>query len=105
MKKALVSLAALGLTLASTGVLAAVADFPTADSNRDGYVSWTEFNLLFPDVSEEEFNAADASGDGRLSLDEYDAMTVTTGSVAASSPPALDVQPIPQSLTWTDPDD
>lgn len=105
MNKTFVSLAALGLALAGTGALAATTDFPTADSNRDGYVSWTEFNLLFPDVTEEEFKAADANADGQLSLDEYDGIAVTTGSIGSAPAAATEAQPIPQSLTWVDPDD
>jgi hypothetical protein len=99
MKNTFVSLAALALTLASTGVLAAVGDFPTADSDRNGYVSWAEFNLLYPDVTEEEFKAADADADGQLSLDEYDAMAVTTGSVGTAPPLIDEAQPIPESIT------
>lgn len=105
MKKTFVSLAALGLAFATTGAIAAVTDFPTADSDRNGYVSWAEFNLLYPDVTEEEFKSADANGDGQLSLDEYDTLIVTTGSVSAAPPLADETQPIPQSLTWTDPDE
>lgn len=101
MKNALLPLAALGLVLATSAAsaqsVAATTDFSTADSDRSGAVSWTEFALLFPDVTEEEFKLADIDGDGELSAEEYASFNVT-GSVAAPPAPVED-QPIPQGLS------
>lgn len=100
MKNALLPLAALGLVLATTSAMAVTAEFSTADSDRSGTVSWTEFSLLFPDVTEEEFKLADTDGDGELSEDEYAAFNVT-GSIVAVPEPVED-QPVPKSLTATE---
>jgi hypothetical protein len=96
MKKILLPLAALGLALGVTGALAQATDFDTADSDRSGTVSLTEFTLLFPDVSEEEFTLADLDGDNELSPDEYGAFTAT-GSVGVA-PLAPEEQVIPETL-------
>lgn len=98
MKNALLPLAAFGLVLATTGAIGATADFSTADSDRSGTVSWTEFSLLFPDATEEEFKLADVDGDGELSEDEYAAFNVT-GSISAMPMVPVENQPVPQSLT------
>ena len=101
MRTALLPLAALGLALATTtGTIAVTADFSTVDSDRNGIVSWTEFQLLFPEVTEEEFKSADIDADGVLSPDEYAAFNVT-GSIGVMplAPPA---QAIPESLTLSD---
>lgn len=106
MKKTFVSLAALGLALAATGAIAATDDFPTTDSDKNGSISWTEFGLVFPDVTEEQFRAADADGNGELSLEEFGTLAGTTGSITPP-PAAVDQgpQPMPGTLTYNPADD
>lgn len=99
MKKTFVSLAALGLAFAATAAIAAVGDFPTTDTDRNGTISWTEFGLVFPDVTEEQFRAADADGNGELSTEEFDTLAGTTGAISAP-PGAVERQPMPDTLTY-----
>ena len=83
MKKALLPLAALGLALSSTGALAVLEDFMGTDTDKSGMVSWAEFSLLYPDVSEQEFQTADLDDDGELSRDEFDALKAEIAALRA----------------------
>ena len=93
---------ALVVAVGSTG--AALAAFSDADADGSGAVSWGELNLLVPDMTEADFASADLDANGELSIEEYDAYFVTTGTVGSSAPAIDTPQPLPQTLTWTDPD-
>lgn len=73
MKKIVLStLVALGL---STAVMAqAATDFASLDTDASGSLSYAEVQIGWPDLTEDEFNAADTDGSGDLSEDEYAAL-------------------------------
>ena len=48
---------------------AMVYDHFILDTNRDGFLSFEELEIL--EVKQSEFDVADANGDGRLGLHEY----------------------------------
>jgi hypothetical protein len=62
------------LALGASWALAQDARFAAADADGDGAVSLAEAQALFPDMTEEDFAAADGDGDGALSEDEFLAM-------------------------------
>jgi len=103
MKKALLPLAVLGLALSATGAIAALEDFMGADADNSGAVSWAEFSLLYPEVTEQQFASADTDSDGELSQGEFDTLILQTGAVGGSPPALPDDQPLPQSLTYDKP--
>lgn len=70
MKKFLVSVAAVGFT---TMAMAQAVDFATADADLSGDVSLTEAQILWPELTEEGFAAADTDASGSLSQEEFDA--------------------------------
>lgn len=113
MRILLVSLAAAGLALSAGAVQAQSSaaintdqSFTGVDTDRNGNVSWAEFSLVFPDVTEEQFNQADANGDTYLSQDEFDNLQLSTGSIGQMAPAPAPVEPVApgSSLTYTEPD-
>lgn len=115
MRVLLATLAAAGLALSSPAVLAqntstldSDMSFTAVDTDRNGAVSWAEFNLIFEDeYTEEQFRQADLDGDGVLNADEFDSLVIATGGIARTprAAPALPTEEMNRSLTWTDPDD
>jgi hypothetical protein len=104
MKILLTALAVAGLTVAPVAVLAQSASLPmdqtfeSIDTDNNGMVSWAEFSLVFTDITEDQFNTADSDGDGFLNEDEFDSLTLETGSIDAPTAPA--VVPDNRSLTY-----
>lgn len=79
MKKLLVSIVALGF---STAVMAqAATDFASLDTDTSGDISLTEAQVVWPDLTEEAYVAADVDASGSLSQEEFDAYL-------AANPPA-----------------
>lgn len=72
MKKLMISVAALALM--SAPAFAQAADFSTADANGDGQVTYEEAVAVLPDLTEDQFKAADTDSNGTLSEAEYDAL-------------------------------
>lgn len=105
MRILLTSLAAAGLALMSGAAFAATGDFGGVDTDRNGAVSWAEFNLVYTDIDEGSFNQADVNGDGSLSIDEFDGLALSTGSILPSAPAASPLSPAPESLTHVNPAD
>lgn len=108
MKKILTALAVAGLTLSSgaafaqSASIAADAGFEGVDTDRNGLVSWAEFALIYTDINEEQFNVADADGDGSLSVEEFDNLVVNTGSIQVDTNEAGgSLVGTPKSLTDT----
>ena len=66
---------ALGLGVLSTAAFAQAPDFAAADADGDGAVSLAEAKAAMPDTDEAAIVAADANNDGALSQDEYTALT------------------------------
>jgi Ni/Co efflux regulator RcnB len=80
MKKLLVSIVAIGF---STAVMAqAATDFASVDTDVSGDVSLTEAQVVWPDLAEDAYAAADTDQNGSLSQEEYDAYL-------AANPPAM----------------
>ena len=103
MKILLTALAVAGLSVAPVAVLAQSASLPdqtfeSVDTDDNGMVSWAELSLVFTDITEEQFNTADADGDGFLNEAEFDSLTIETGSIA---PPAPAVVQDLHSLTYS----
>ncbi|MGI9355269.1 MAG: hypothetical protein ACR2PF_08955 [Rhizobiaceae bacterium] len=59
----------------STAAFAAEGDFAKADTDTDGSLSYQEVLALMPDMTADQFKAADADGNGTLSQAEFDAAT------------------------------
>jgi hypothetical protein len=103
MKILVTALAAAGLVLSSGAALAQATSslgvgtgFEDVDTDDNGMVSWAEFSLVFTDITEEQFNTADADGDGFLSAGEFDSLTLQTGSIA---PEHGQTDPVPLQST------
>lgn len=118
MKVLLASLAAAGIALSCSAAFAQVDDsnddssaavnpdqsFEGVDTDNNGGISWAEFSLAFTDITEEQFNMADADANGELSSDEFDTLVVATGSIEPMEPAEGPAAPN-QSLTYVNPDD
>src|SRR5262245_15829957 len=98
MKKILASLAVAGLALSPVAVMAQDAalqsqdqTFLGVDTDRNGGVSWAEFNLIFTDYNEGQFNTADADGNGELSQAEFDSLALATGSIGSDAGAEVDI--------------
>lgn len=80
MKRLLVSIVAIGF---STAVMAqAATDFVSVDTDTSGDISLTEAQVVWPDLTEDAYKAADIDQSGSLSQEEYDAYL-------AANPPAV----------------
>ncbi len=55
----------------STAAYAGSDNFDKADANGDGRVTFEELVAAMPGVTEDKFKAADTNGDGALSSEEY----------------------------------
>ncbi len=114
MKILLATLAATGLALSSSAVFAQDTSalnpdmsFTGVDTDRNGSVSWAEFNLIFEDdYTEEQFRQADLDGDGELNAEEFDSLVIATGGIAPAPMPApvVPTEEMNRSLTYSDPD-
>lgn len=83
MKKiVLSSLIALGLSTAAFAQ--AATDFASVDADASGGVSLTEAQVAWPDLTEDDFNAADTDANGDLSEEEYTALAASAGGDAAA---------------------
>lgn len=82
MKKLLVSALAFSIGIASSAALAQTAsDFATVDADKDGAVTLTEAQVVWPALTEDAFKAADANADAKVDQAEYEAFL-------AANPPA-----------------
>jgi hypothetical protein len=88
MKITLALLAAAGLTLSSgvalaqtSGPLGPEDTFNGVDTDDNGKISWPEFMLVYPEVTQSKFDIADTDKDTFLSLDEFDNLQLATGSI------------------------
>ena len=71
MKKLLLMTAA-AITLSVGGALAQnTPDFATTDGDKSGEVTFSELILQYPDVSQEQFDTADADKSGGLNEKEF----------------------------------
>ena len=70
--------------------------YPKVDYNKDGKVIFEELIVVFPDLTVEEFLAADADGNGTLDDKEYSRLRQARDSgkkLDATSPPAAPAAP------------
>lgn len=65
--------AALAQDDAMTGAMTGSVDISLYDTDADGLVSMAELAAMVPSLTEEQFTAADTSGDGALDIDELNA--------------------------------
>jgi hypothetical protein len=77
MKKIIISLVALSFSTAAFAQ-AAAPDFAGADADKSGGVSWTEAQVLWPDLTEDQYKAADADTSGELSAEEFATLPAPT---------------------------
>ncbi len=72
MKHLFLSLALIGSAIGfSSQVIAAEKEFDQVDANADGTLTYEEVAAAMPDMSEDQFKAADSDGDGVLSKPEW----------------------------------
>lgn len=111
MRVLIASLAAAGLALSAsaafaqdTGAINPDESFFGVDTDRNGLVSWAEFNLVYDDYTETQFDQADADSDGSLSQMEFDSLVVSTGSIRTlPAPSVVPSEGDVRSLTYADP--
>ena len=83
MRKLALGLMAAGL-LATPVLAQAPLTFVDVDSNGDGRLSYEELQIVWPDLTQEEFVAADVDGAGGLTPDQLD--TLQPSSVPTPAP-------------------
>lgn len=83
---------ALGLVAATLLAAPALAQTPLTfadvDANADGRLSYEELLLVWPDLTEEEFAAADVEGAGGLTPEQLNALQPASVPVPAETMPA-----------------
>ena len=78
MKKiVLTTLFALGLSTAAFAQ--AATDFGSVDTDISGGVSYAEAQVAWPDLTPEDFAAADTDGTGELTVEQYNALLASLG--------------------------
>jgi hypothetical protein len=82
------------LTMAAAPALAQTPmSFADVDLDASGELSFTELQAVWPDLTEDEFNAADLDANGSLNVDELNALQPS--SVPAPIPDAMDAPATP----------
>ncbi len=85
MKK--IALGLVALTFAGSAALAQTPlTFADVDTDGNGELSYSELVLVWPDLTEEEFNAADLNMSGGLDPDELNALQPSTLPAPAAAP-------------------
>ncbi len=56
-------------------VWAQTPDFNSVDTDGNGTVSWAEVQAAMPNVTQDQFKAADKDGSGELDQTEFQALT------------------------------
>ncbi|KAA9005007.1 EF-hand domain-containing protein [Histidinibacterium aquaticum] len=64
---------ALGALLATIVAIPAVAQMEEVDTDGDGMASLEELQIVYPELTEDEFATLDANSDGMLDADEMTA--------------------------------
>ena len=73
MHKLALSLAVLGLS-ATAAFAQSPTSFADVDTDGNGELSFSELQLVWPDLQQAEFDGADADGSGGLSADELNTL-------------------------------
>lgn len=88
---------ALGLAVLGLSATAAFAQTPTSfadvDTDANGELSFAELTVVWPDLTQAEFDAADADASGGLSVDELNSLQ-PAAVPAAPAAPATDAVPL-----------
>lgn len=71
MKKLLATLAVVGFTVPA---MAQAVDFDSVDADGSGTVSWEEVQTALPEITEEEFQAADIDSTGELTEEQFEVL-------------------------------
>jgi hypothetical protein len=77
MQKLALSLAVLGLT-ATAAFAQTPTSFADVDTDANGELSFAELQVVWPDLTQEEFDTADADTSGGLSADELNSLQPAT---------------------------
>jgi len=96
MKKLILSLAALGLM--SGAALAQGTTFADLDADANGELSFEEITVAWPQLTQEEFTAADTDASSGLSPEEVAAIqqgAATTAPAAPAAPTTTPAEPAP----------
>ena len=70
MKTITLAIAALGLSTAAAFAQGATIDISAIDTDGNGTVSLAEAQVVWPDLTQEQFATADADASGELSVEE-----------------------------------
>lgn len=70
MNKFLIALVAAGLSTAAFAQDSVPVDFASVDTDANGGVSYAEAQVIWSDLTQEQFNTADADASGELSPEE-----------------------------------
>lgn len=81
MKKLLITIAAIGLSTAAFAQGA--VSFASVDTDTSAGVSLAEAQVVWPDLTQEAYDAADISKDGQLDQAEFDTWAATLPAPAA----------------------
>ena len=73
MQKLALSLAIIGLT-ATTALAQTPTSFTDVDTDTNGELSFAELQLVWTDLTQQEFDGADADASGGLTPDELNAL-------------------------------
>jgi hypothetical protein len=80
MKKILISLVALSFSSAAFAQAAAAPTLASADTDASGGVSFTEAQVLWPQLTQEQFASVDADASGELSAEEFATLPAPTAT-------------------------
>ncbi len=81
MKKLFITVAAIGLSTAAFAQGA--VSFAAVDTDTSAGVSLAEAQVVWPDLTQEAYDAADTNKDGQLDQPEFDAYAATLPAPAA----------------------
>ncbi len=94
MHKIVLSLAVIGFT-ASTALAQTPTSFADVDTDGNGELSFAELQLVWPDLTQAEFDAADADTSDGLAVDELNTLQPASVPAPAEGAP-LDPATTPQ---------
>lgn len=100
MRKYAIALAAIGL-LAGPAIAQTPLSFADVDTDGNGELSYGELQVVWPDLTQEEFSAADVDLSGGLSSDELNSLQPSAVSVPAPGAAPAAVPAPTESLSNT----
>lgn len=100
MRKHAIALAAIGL-LAAPAIAQTPLGFADVDTDGNGELSYGELQMVWPDLTQEEFSAADIDLSNGLSADELNSLQPSAVSVPAPGDAPAAVPTPTESLSNT----